>query len=283
MLRSKNEKLQNKFLSIATQFEELKQDVLQIKDFNRKVRLITNVENHAEHLHLGYGKLSTATSLRGLASLGKEEPRLEENSQNFRKVNFTPSSVKKESSLFHRQKDYEILETNIENLKETGQLIKQETWKIYSSLLEKKDLLNNTPSLLPVKGWITSHYGFRSEPYYADHEPHFHSGTDIAAAIGASVQVPADGCVVYTGYDEHGYGKLLIIDHGYNVKTYYAHLSEIKVDVGACLQRGEIIASVGNTGKSSGPHLHYEVRVLGTPVNPMNYVLDGTVDNFVSY
>ena len=109
---------------------------------------------------------------------------------------------------------------------------------------------------------------------YVDHEPYFHRGMDIASKEGSPVMATADGKVVYTSYDEYGYGNLIVIDHGYGLKTYYGHLAEINTKVGKSVQRGKIIASVGSTGRTTGPHLHYEVRIFGVPVNPENYILD---------
>ena len=103
--------------------------------------------------------------------------------------------------------------------------------------------------------------------------PVMHSGLDIAASPGAPIHAPADGIVSFAGYDP-GYGKLVSIDHGYGVVTRFGHTSAIMVEVGQKVKRRDVIASVGNTGRSTGPHLHYEVRVNNVPVDPSNYVLD---------
>ena len=100
-----------------------------------------------------------------------------------------------------------------------------------------------------------------------------HNGIDIAAAPGSPIVAPADGIVSFAGYDP-GYGKLVSIDHGYGVVTRFGHTSQIFVEVGQKVSRRDVIASVGNTGRSTGPHLHYEVRVNNIPVDPYNYVLD---------
>ena len=100
-----------------------------------------------------------------------------------------------------------------------------------------------------------------------------HHGLDIAAPFGTSVRAPADGIVSYVGYDG-GYGKLVSIDHGYGVVTRYGHNAQIHVKLGQRIKRGEKISSVGNTGRSTGPHLHYEVRVNDVPVDPSKYILD---------
>jgi len=100
-----------------------------------------------------------------------------------------------------------------------------------------------------------------------------HSGLDIAAAPGTPVYAPANGIISYVGY-ESGYGNLVTIDHGYGVKTRYGHNSEVHVKYGQKVKRGDKVASVGSTGRSSGYHLHYEVRVNGVAVDPKKYIIE---------
>ena len=100
-----------------------------------------------------------------------------------------------------------------------------------------------------------------------------HKGLDVATAHGTPVIAPADGTVLFAGM-ESGYGKVVVLDHGYGLKTRYGHLSEALVKVGDRIRRGDRIASVGNTGRSTGPHLHYEVRVNGIPENPRKFILE---------
>ncbi|HND86294.1 MAG TPA: M23 family metallopeptidase, partial [Pseudobdellovibrionaceae bacterium] len=104
-------------------------------------------------------------------------------------------------------------------------------------------------------------------------KPAIHAGLDLAAAPGSPVVAPADGMVVFASYDE-SYGKLITIDHGYGVTTRFGHLSQIYVQVGQRVNKFDVIGAVGNTGRSTGPHLHYEVRVSGTSIDPRNYILD---------
>ncbi|HET8539119.1 MAG TPA: M23 family metallopeptidase [Anaeromyxobacter sp.] len=136
---------------------------------------------------------------------------------------------------------------------------------------DQRSLLASTPSIWPTRGWVTSDFGTRLDPYSAERK--MHQGLDIATPHGQPVFSPSDGTVVFTG-TEGGYGKVLVIDHGYGVKTRYGHLSEIEVRLGNRIKRGEKVASVGNTGRSTGPHLHYEVRVNGIPENPRKFILE---------
>ena len=136
---------------------------------------------------------------------------------------------------------------------------------------DQRSLLASTPSIWPTRGWVTSDFGTRLDPYSAERK--MHQGLDIATPHGQPVYTPSDGTVVFTG-TEGVYGKVLVIDHGYGVKTRYGHLSEIHVRLGDRIKRGEKVASVGNTGRSTGPHLHYEVRVNGIPENPRKFILE---------
>jgi murein DD-endopeptidase MepM/ murein hydrolase activator NlpD len=136
---------------------------------------------------------------------------------------------------------------------------------------DQRSLLASTPSIWPTRGWVTSDFGVRLDPYTA--ERRMHQGLDIATPHGQPVFSPSDGTVVFVG-TEGGYGKVLVVDHGYGVKTRYGHLSEIFVHVGDRVRRGDKVAAVGNTGRSTGPHLHYEVRVNGIPENPRKFILE---------
>jgi murein DD-endopeptidase MepM/ murein hydrolase activator NlpD len=136
---------------------------------------------------------------------------------------------------------------------------------------DQKSLLASTPSLWPTRGWVTSDFGIRLDPYST--ERMMHRGLDVATPHGQAVQTPSDGTVVFNG-TEGGYGKVLVIDHGYGVKTRYGHLAEIFVRLGDRVTRGQKVAAVGNTGRSTGPHLHYEVRVNGIPENPRKFILE---------
>jgi murein DD-endopeptidase MepM/ murein hydrolase activator NlpD len=142
---------------------------------------------------------------------------------------------------------------------------------LWESLSERQSLLNSTPNMRPAKGWFTSRFGYRVSPFTG--RSALHTGLDIAAAPGSPVYAPADGIVTYAGYDE-GYGKMITIDHGYGVTTRFGHNAQIYVQVGQKVSRWDVIASVGNTGRSTGPHLHYEVRVNGVPRDPALYILD---------
>ena len=142
---------------------------------------------------------------------------------------------------------------------------------LIDKLTKKKNLLASTPSIKPVSGIITSLFGYRKSPFTGRRT--FHSGLDISNRRGTKIVSTAVGKVVFAGR-KTGYGNVVIIDHGYGKATKYAHLNDILVHKNQQVKRGEVIATLGNTGRSTGPHLHYEVLVNGTPVNPSKYILN---------
>jgi murein DD-endopeptidase MepM/ murein hydrolase activator NlpD len=129
--------------------------------------------------------------------------------------------------------------------------------------------LSSTPSLWPVIGHLTGNFGERMDPFSG--EGAFHTGVDISSQYGDAVRASADG-VVEQADERSGYGRLVIVDHGFGVRTYYGHLSSFNVIAGQQIHRGDTIGNVGVSGRSTGPHVHYEVRINGAPVNPMRYL-----------
>jgi hypothetical protein len=126
-----------------------------------------------------------------------------------------------------------------------------------------------TPSIWPVLGHITDSFGERLDPFSG--EGAFHTGVDVATDYGAPVHATADG-VVMIAENHAGYGRLVVVDHGFGITTWYAHLSSFSAIAGARVKRGEVIGYTGISGRSTGPHVHYEVRVNNAPVNPWRYM-----------
>src|ERR1700689_1002492 len=137
---------------------------------------------------------------------------------------------------------------------------------------------NVQPSIWPVEGRLMGGFGLRTDPFSG--EGAMHTGVDISASTGTSVVTTADGIVEFTGWS-NGYGRLIIVDHGNGTETYYAHLSHVGVIEGQEVRRGEQIGAVGSTGRVTAPHLHYEVRQGGTPMNPYHYLAKAGVVELV--
>lgn len=136
---------------------------------------------------------------------------------------------------------------------------------------DKSYRLATTPSIWPTVGWMTSAFGKRKDPFTQEDE--FHYGIDVAASHGSPIFATADGTVLKIKSERIG-GNVVIINHGGGVTTVYCHLSKFNVQVGQKVKRRDVIGYVGQTGKAIGPHVHYEVRKNGKPVNPYNYIME---------
>ena len=160
------------------------------------------------------------------------------------------------SELQSIQNNLPIEENNLMSLKEI--------------LIEKRAKQAYTPSIWPARGDVTSRFGGRSSPFGGGSD--YHPGIDIANEAGTPILAAADGIVVYSGWNNGGYGNLVQIDHGNGIETLYGHCSTIVVQVGQQIHKGDLIAYMGSTGLSTGSHVHYEVRVNGTAVNPESFL-----------
>ena len=165
------------------------------------------------------------------------------------------------------------------NLKNGVELLKDRTAEMETQLTlleqvaEKKATIRRfTPTIWPVKGNITSHYGNRADPFNGEAE--LHLGLDISALFGTQVHTPADGKIIYA-QRKAAYGNLIIIDHGNGLSTRLCHLSRFNVKVGQKVRKNDIVGYVGTSGRSTAPHLHYEVRLNDRPINPRNYLPRG--------
>ena len=147
----------------------------------------------------------------------------------------------------------------------------QETKAQVQQLEDKHERLASSPAIWPTQGWLTSRFGTRISPFTG--KRHFHSGIDIAGASGTDVIATARGKVKFVG-NKGPLGKTVILDHGHGVRTHYGHGQENLVKRGEEVERGQVIAKLGNTGRSTGPHVHYTVEVKGKAVNPLDYIFD---------
>jgi murein DD-endopeptidase MepM/ murein hydrolase activator NlpD len=175
------------------------------------------------------------------------------------------------TSMGEKRQDEALKEMHQELTQLKGAASKQEAslQMLIEYFEDKRSLYASTPSVWPVRGWVTSPFGNRTSPFSGILK--FHEGMDIAAQTGTPVVAPADGVVMKAGFST-GYGNMVEISHGYGLKTVFGHNSRLNVKAGQRVKRGDVISYVGDTGSSTGPHLHYEVRVNGLPVNPVKYM-----------
>jgi murein DD-endopeptidase MepM/ murein hydrolase activator NlpD len=237
-IHSQNKQVQ----TFAKQIDVLKKQVRNLATLEDQVRLIADIQ-----------KTGNASGLIGIGGIPENDldqdiPLEERHSSLIREM--------------HEQLSQTQQATNQKNL---------DFKDLIAKLEKKRNLLASTPSIRPVDGWITSRFGYRKSPFTGKRS--FHSGLDISNRPGTKIIATADGTVTYAARKMY-LGNLVVIDHGYGKVTRYAHCKKFLVKQGQKINRGEAIATVGNTGQSTGPHLHYEVRINGAPVNPIKYILN---------
>lgn len=157
------------------------------------------------------------------------------------------------------------------NLKQLSGFLKEESQaqkKLLTELYAYERKLDHTPSIWPVSSFVTSWFGNRYHPVYGSYKNH--AGVDLKASYGTKIRSAAEGVVKFSGW-QSGYGNTVIINHGYGYETLYGHNSRLVVQVGQAVKKGQLICYSGNSGTSTGPHSHYEVRVGGKPVNPVMF------------
>lgn len=169
------------------------------------------------------------------------------------------------------EKEFDRLYVAFQEISKLSRDVEVDIQDLASTLLDQKDYLSSMPTLKPSNGWYTSGFGMRTSPYTG--LPAMHEGLDIANHHGQPILAPADGVVSFAGV-RPGYGKLITMDHGYGIQTQYGHISKFYVTEGQRVRRGQKISAIGSTGRSTGPHVHYEVRVNGIPVDPYFYILN---------
>ena len=271
-LKAENLILKAQFDAVESKLLDLEKDLTRINTYAAKLKLITGPSDNESSVRLAMGplpqngqsvdELNEEIEERGPASnLGVYDRSFLEK---------PPLEVKSGEVFSNSARNYATIAVRVDKLKKESSLREQDVLMLWESLSNRQSLMQATPSLNPTNGWFTSKFGYRRSPFTG--RLVMHGGLDIAANPGTPVFAPADGVVSFSGF-EGGYGKLVSIDHGYGLVTRFGHLSKIYTQVGQKIKRGDMIAAVGNTGRSTGPHLHYEVRVNGIPVNPMNYIL----------
>ncbi|MEW6369106.1 MAG: M23 family metallopeptidase [Acidobacteriota bacterium] len=237
-IRSENAQLRQANVDYHKSTEQLKEQINQLREYTKKLNTIAGIED------------PSAITLVGMGGIG----------------GFTQPTTAGSPGALARP-----LSNELSFLKaEAGQL--EDQMQSLSSFFEKQSLLlASTPSIWPTTGYLSCGFGWRLDPFTKLNE--FHQGIDISSQLGQPIVAPSSGVVVATG-SKGGYGNVLILDHDFGYQTRYGHLRGFAVREGQSVKRGQIIAYVGNTGKSTGPHLHYEVWVHDQAVNPIQFILE---------
>lgn len=264
----------------------------QLKIENRRLRQqvqifrnkITTIENTMDRIETFSTRLRIITDIQDRDNLVKDLNReeLPDANTNVAKPR-TPADEDQaavSSEAVYRENDPENailtkqqseLEAKLAELNGESLLVEQNLQDLYELLIDKKTFLAALPTVRPSSGYMTSGFGIRKSPYGRGDK--MHEGLDIANYHGTKIVASANGVVRFAGR-KAGYGRTVIIDHGYGLETWYGHNSAVTVEKGQKVRKGDLIAKMGSTGRSTGPHLHYEVRVHGIPVDPLLYVLE---------
>jgi murein DD-endopeptidase MepM/ murein hydrolase activator NlpD len=241
-LERENQLKEEQFALLSKRIDQVNERMGKLKEFDRKLKVMVNIETEEGNAQIG--------------GVGGSDPALTEPAHIMGKAH-------KELVLsMHRSLDH---------LDNEVALVAQDKSGIHKFLEEQKTLLASTPSIWPTRGWVTSRFGYRTSPFTGRRE--FHKGIDIAARKNAPIIAPADGIVESVEWNR-GYGRTLTVKHGYGVVTRYAHLQNALVKRGQFVKRGDTIALVGNSGITTGSHLHYEVHLNRVAVNPYRYILN---------
>jgi murein DD-endopeptidase MepM/ murein hydrolase activator NlpD len=241
-LRDENLKLKSEISVIREQLTHVQGTLDRVERFDQKLRAITLLSDPQRNL-----------------ALGPTEPLPPQGTADNQFVRSTP------------HESPQALAAKLDKLSAEATRQEQSLQELQAYFTGQKSLLASVPSVWPTRGWVTSDFGSRVDPYTSERV--MHAGIDIAGPHGKEIIAPSDGTVVFAGL-EGGYGNVIVIDHGYGIKTRYGHLASVKVKAGERIKRGDLIAAMGNTGRSTGPHLHYEVRVNGIAQNPRKFILD---------
>lgn len=226
-------------VSLAERISEVSRDLQRVQSFDSKLRIMMNMEKDPAEVG---GSLDVVGDFsRSYLPLHRQE------------------------LAARKMQDF------LERLSESARLEEVRQQDLLQALRENRDALSSMPTIWPVVGFVSSSFGGRSSPFGGRGQ--FHKGLDITNRIGTPVVAPAQGLVTQSGPDG-AYGQSIEINHGGGIITKYGHMQRCAVPVGTWVKRGQVIGSVGMSGRTTGPHLHYEVRLNGVPVNPMRYILD---------
>ncbi|MBE8222037.1 MAG: M23 family metallopeptidase [Bdellovibrionales bacterium] len=256
-LQTENILLKKQMTQLDIESKKIENYLTRIKTYTKKLKLITgiNTNNRVLKLSLKNTKIFPDNNI-----INNKDILLSDNARLFSE----PILESKQLYL------YEKLSEKLLYLNKESFLIKNNALNIYENLFDQTELIASTPKIAPLIGRKGSFFGIRRNPFTG--RVTSHNGLDFIARKGTKVWATAEAVVSYVGYDL-GYGKLVVLDHGYGVKSYYAHNSKLLVKLGDKVKLGDVISKVGNTGASTGDHLHYEIRVNGIPVDPNNYIL----------
>jgi murein DD-endopeptidase MepM/ murein hydrolase activator NlpD len=281
-LRMENRRLRQQVQVFKNKIATIESTMERVKTFATRLKVITNIEDRGGLLqslnqplpdagtNIGVARAIPAATTGDPDAPAKTVPDATETTGMASALSLPQLQMENPEDVQLR-KEYELLDDRFSELNRDTLFVEQMLQDQYELLADQKAFLAALPTRKPAVGYFTSGFGVRKSPY--GDRIKMHEGLDIANRPGTVIKAPADGVVVFAD-TKSGYGQTVILDHGYGLETWYGHLRKMTVQRGQKIHRGDQIALLGNSGRSTGPHVHYEVRVHGTPVDPLSYILE---------
>ncbi|HJS65925.1 MAG TPA: M23 family metallopeptidase [Nitrospiraceae bacterium] len=264
--------------AFSSAVDDLKKRLTSMKEVNQRLRVMLGIESPkagdaangrgGEDTPLPEGNALPASEKTFKSDAGGQYPGAVESGQN---ISAGQTGLSSSSSDLTEEERIASIKNDIDWLSKEAAIQEQSLQELSLAAEKKSSRWAATPSIWPVKGWVTSGFGPRVSPF--TEKPAWHDGLDIGAAANAPIQAPAQGRVTVVGFDPK-LGILVKLDHGFGIETVYGHLAKSLVKEGQRVKRGEVIALVGSSGLATGPHLHYMVKVNGQALDPVKYILD---------
>ncbi|MCS7312173.1 MAG: M23 family metallopeptidase [Acidobacteria bacterium] len=239
-----------RLVRVEDEYEQMKQDFIRVRQYSSRLQSdLERMEQQVRRLQIIAGA-TAGGNIPHIAGIGGESA-------------LTPQTVGR----VHMLEQQWFLAQG----RQRAEALQDQLNRLYEIFQQKSVALSATPSILPVRGYVISGFGARIDPFTG--APDFHTGVDIFAPYGTPVVATAAGQVVFVGL-QGTYGQLIIVDHGFGIFTYYGHLSKTLVRKGDMVKRWQVIGLVGSTGRTTGPHVHYEVRYQNQPLNPLQFIVE---------
>lgn len=255
-LASENDIIKGEAQVLMANLEEVKQSLRRVRDYTGQLMDLTTSKVQKMRKETGVGPLSSTVDGRSSKAGVAGKP-----------TSYVPAGIDLDKLTFRPVFD------RLAQIGDQAGRNALELQHLLSNLSQQKSLLQSIPSIVPVNGWITSGFGKRVSPFTGERSVHM--GLDIASNIGAPIFAPADGVIIFTGTKD-GFGNFVMVAHGYGIVSHYGHTAQVLVQPGQTVKRGDQIATVGMTGRTTGPHVHYEVWLNGNAVDPRKFLLDGS-------
>jgi murein DD-endopeptidase MepM/ murein hydrolase activator NlpD len=271
-LKLENRRLKQQVQVFENKIATIESTMERVKSFATRLKVITNIADRDNLLQTLNGPLpDAATNIATASDSASPEERKTLAQLTLTDVLYGEQSSSLPPEELQLKREFEALDERFSELNRTSLGVEEMLQDQYELLADQRAFLSALPTRKPVVGYFTNGFGMRRSPFGGTIK--MHEGLDIANRPGTLIRSPADGTVAFSD-SRAGYGRTVIVDHGYGIETWYGHTQQLLVKKGDKVRRGQELARLGSTGRSTGPHLHYEVRVHGTPVDPLTYILE---------